>query len=216
MKEQFLKSGFNGFEPYQILETLLFYACPRKDTREIAKALLARFGDLEGVFKADADELASAPGMGESAAVLLKMVPACASVCLSPRLTKRAYDDTKKLKELFEASFVGLRRETLCFACFDADLCLIGNSVVSSGALCFSEKTVRKIVETAIRSNACAAALAHNRPNGLAAASAEVAGAARNVNHILKSMGIRLLDFITVGADATASMRENAELTVFD
>jgi DNA repair protein RadC len=216
MKEHFLKSGFNGFEPEQIIEMLLFYAYPRKDTKAQARVLLERFGNLEGVFNANAGELASVPGIGDGAAVLLGMIRECAAICFSSRSERVTYNDTGKLKELFSPCFVGLKREKLFFACFDDDLRLICNNALPAGAAFANEKNVKKMVEIAIKSNAAATALAHNRPNGLAAASADDIQSTRIVSNVLKSMGIRLLDHIIAGADKTVSMRENADLTVFD
>jgi len=47
LRQRFSKSGFDGFHDYEILELLLTYAIPRKDTKPIAKALISRFKILE-------------------------------------------------------------------------------------------------------------------------------------------------------------------------
>ncbi len=74
-KEQFLKYGLDAFAPHEALELLLFYAIPRVDTNAMAHALLKRFGSLDGVFKAPVEELMRVEGIGESAALLLHLVP---------------------------------------------------------------------------------------------------------------------------------------------
>lgn len=43
LRQRFLNSGFEGFHDYEILELLLTYAIPRKDTKPVAKALITRF-----------------------------------------------------------------------------------------------------------------------------------------------------------------------------
>ena len=43
IKEKFLKNGIDGFAEYEILELLLTYCIPRKDTKPIAKELLNKF-----------------------------------------------------------------------------------------------------------------------------------------------------------------------------
>ena len=43
LRRRFLKAGFNGFHDYEVLELLLSYAIPRKDTKVIAKDLLSKF-----------------------------------------------------------------------------------------------------------------------------------------------------------------------------
>ena len=69
-KEQFRRQGLDGFADHEVLELLLYYAIPRKDTNEIAHRLLQKFGSLQNVFSAPLEELAKVDGVGESAALL--------------------------------------------------------------------------------------------------------------------------------------------------
>ena len=52
LKERFLREGLDHFEPHTVLELLLFYAVPQRDTNELAHRLIARFGSLDAVFDA--------------------------------------------------------------------------------------------------------------------------------------------------------------------
>ena len=74
LMDRYIKEGLINFEDHQVLELLLFYAIPRKDTNEIAHILLKSFGSLSNVFEADAEELMKIEGIGKNAAVLIKMV----------------------------------------------------------------------------------------------------------------------------------------------
>ena len=40
MKERFLREGIEHFEPHNVLELLLFYSIPQKDTNETAHKLI--------------------------------------------------------------------------------------------------------------------------------------------------------------------------------
>ena len=53
LKERFRTEGLDGFTEVQVLELLLFYSVPRKDTNEIAHALLEKFGTLAQVLDAN-------------------------------------------------------------------------------------------------------------------------------------------------------------------
>lgn len=75
LRDRFLKEGLDGFAPHNVLELLLFYAVPQRDTNELAHRLLARFGSLSGVLDADFDELCQVEGVGANVATLLKLVP---------------------------------------------------------------------------------------------------------------------------------------------
>ena len=52
VKSRFRSEGLDHFEQHQVLELLLFYCVPRKDTNPIAHALLERFGTLDQVLEA--------------------------------------------------------------------------------------------------------------------------------------------------------------------
>lgn len=74
LRERFQRAGILALNDYERLEMLLAYALPRRDTKPIAKALLARHGSLAGVLDADPTDLAGVPGMGETSAVMLHLV----------------------------------------------------------------------------------------------------------------------------------------------
>ena len=44
-----LKAGREAFADYELLELLLAYALPRKDTKELAKSLVERFGSFAAI-----------------------------------------------------------------------------------------------------------------------------------------------------------------------
>ncbi len=71
MRERFRKNGISVFEDHEILEMLLFSAIPRRNTNDIAHALLNRFGSIAGVLAADKCELCEISGIGESSAEYL-------------------------------------------------------------------------------------------------------------------------------------------------
>ena len=70
VRDKFLKDGIDSFEEHQVLEFLLFYAIPYKDTNELAHRLLDRYRSLAGVCEAPIDELMREFGLTETAAVL--------------------------------------------------------------------------------------------------------------------------------------------------
>lgn len=76
LRRRFLLEGLDNFDEVQVLELLLFYAIPRRDTNPIAHALLEQFGSLSGVLEAPVSALAQVPGMGENGATLLQLVTA--------------------------------------------------------------------------------------------------------------------------------------------
>ena len=56
LRERFLREGLDNFDELQVLELLLFYCIPRKDTNPIAHKLLQHFGSLSQVLEAPVEE----------------------------------------------------------------------------------------------------------------------------------------------------------------
>lgn len=75
MKERFLNSGLYSFSEHEILEMLLFYAIPRKNTNNLAHVLINNFGSLMRVFNTNIKLLENIAGMSESSAILIKIIP---------------------------------------------------------------------------------------------------------------------------------------------
>ena len=72
LRGQFLKNGPDSLYPHQLLELLLFYAIPQKDTNGLAHSLINRFGSLSAVLDASPEELMSVKGVGRNTAILIK------------------------------------------------------------------------------------------------------------------------------------------------
>ena len=84
MRQKFITDGLDSFNPHEVLELLLFYAIPRRNTNDIAHRLMDTFGSLSAVFDASKESLCRVEGVGESAATLIKMIP---------QLSRRYMDD---------------------------------------------------------------------------------------------------------------------------
>ena len=78
MRKKFLLNGFDNFEDHEILEFILFYAIPRKDTNEIAHLLIEKFGSIDTILDAPINLLKEVSGIGESAAIFIKMISSLA------------------------------------------------------------------------------------------------------------------------------------------
>ena len=74
LKERFLLGKPDALGDEALFELLLTYAIPQKDVRPLARRLLDSFGGLDQAFAADYDALRSIDGIGEHAAVLLRLI----------------------------------------------------------------------------------------------------------------------------------------------
>ena len=82
LRERFIRSGFGGFNDYEVVELLLTLAIPRLDVKQPAKALIARFENLRGILDARPEELREVAGIGTVAPVALQVIRAAAALYL--------------------------------------------------------------------------------------------------------------------------------------
>ena len=120
MRQRFMTGGLDAFADHEILELLLYYAIPRRDTNPIAHALMERYGSLPAVLAAPMEDLKRTEGIGESAAVLLHLVP---QVCRRARLAQVGEDQVLNSSERAGAylleCFDGESREVIYQLCLD-------------------------------------------------------------------------------------------------
>ena len=109
---RFLSEGLSSIPDHNILELLLFFAIPRKDTNEIAHSLIDKFGSLSGVFDADYNLLINTEGIGENAATLIKLIPSLARAYLMDKETRYPnFSDIHKLGTFLVNYFIGMTKE---------------------------------------------------------------------------------------------------------
>lgn len=199
LRGRFLREGLDQFEPHNILELLLFYAIPRKDTNELAHRLLDTFGSLSAVFDAPVEALARVEGIGLNAAALIKLIPAANRRYLGDRLREGiAAGSSEASGALMLSKFNGITVEQVVLFCMD-NLCRVRHSVVvSKGTQTMVSINLRKIVETALRQNASNVILGHNHPNGVAVPSKDDVDATKALRNLLAAMDIDLRDHIIV------------------
>lgn len=215
MRKRFRETGFDGFTEHEILEMILFYTCPRKDTNELAHTLINKFGNFAGVIEAEYDDLLSIKNITENTATLFKMIPKFLPVYYNSRSEGVIFDSIDKMMRMFEPYFVGLTHEEFRIACFDNNLRLLSNVLISSGTPNSSDVTMRTIVKEVLRTNASSAVICHNHPRCDTIASAADREATKNISHILSQLNVQLTDHIIVTEGHTLSLRQLGYMTLF-
>ena len=75
MRERFEQFGGNGFTDHELLEMLLYYAYPRRDTNEKAHEILNEFGgSVTRLFNSDTESIINMCGISRNAAVLIGII----------------------------------------------------------------------------------------------------------------------------------------------
>ena len=211
MKKKLLENGERSLADHELLEVLLYYAIPRRDTNELAHRLLKQFGSLRGVLSAPVQELACVSGVGQQAALLLGMVP-----ILCRRAAQREKEQILNSVDACGAYFTELlgssRREMLWQVCLDGKGKLLTCRCIGKGTVSASPVHVRQVVENALYAGASTIILAHNHPSGVALPSDADVLVTRRIQEALAPLGIRLADHIIVADDDYVSMAESGFL----
>lgn len=209
-REQFIRCGAESFAEHELLELLLFYAVPRKDTNVIAHALIDRFGGLQGVLSAPLEELVRVPGIGKNAAVLLRLVgPMYRQAMIFASDHEVVLDTRERIGNYFRDVLTAHTTEVMYQLCLDAKGRKLNMSKVGEGSVDSMSLNVRKIIENALHTRAVMVALAHNHPSGVALPSEEDRVATAMVREALDNIGVRLVDHFIVADNDCISMAES-------
>lgn len=211
MKKKLLENGERSLADHELLEVLLYYAIPRRDTNELAHRLLKQFGSLQGVLSAPVQELACVSGVGQQAALLLGMVP-----MLCRRAAQREKEQILNSVDACGAYFTELlgssRREMLWQVCLDGKGKVLSSRCLAEGDVSMAAVSVRQVVEYALRAGAVGVVLAHNHPSGVALPSQQDVLVTRQLQEALAPLQIRLADHIVVADGDYVSMAESGLL----
>ena len=207
LKQRFLEDGLDNFTDIQVLELLLFYAIPQRDTNPIAHALLNHFGSLSGVLDADVAELKKVPGISDHSATLLVLVTElCRFYQVDSAQRVEILTTLDACGAYLVPRFFGRTRETVFLLCLDAKCKVLCCKEVGEGSVNSASISVRKIVETALAANATTVILAHNHPSGVAVPSGEDAQTTRRIAAALSAVEVHLADHIIVADGDYVSM----------
>jgi DNA repair protein RadC len=209
VKARFLTEGLDTFEDHQVLELLLFYCIPRKDTNELAHMLISEFGSISGVFEADSEDIKRRCKVSESTSLLLSLVPS-----LSRRYTNRKWGDKPVLDSSHKAGsyavtlFAGRKYEAFYTICLDSQNKVNHAVLVHEGTLNEAPVYPRLIVEAALRHQANSVILAHNHPGGSLTPSGADIEVTRRIKAALEPISVKVNDHIVVAGETYVSFAE--------
>lgn len=209
LRKKFLQSGFDGLEPHEALELLLFYAIPRKDTNGIAHRLIEEFGSFSAVLDAPIDLLQEC-GISHNCALFLKLLPETNRLYLEDKHNNSDnIISSDNLGTLLLNKFIGRNYEAVVLMLLDAKFKQVFCGIINKGSVNACEIYMRKIVELSVMYNACYAVISHNHPSGIALPSGNDLTSTEKIYHSLKLVNTRLLDHIIVADNDYVSLAQS-------
>lgn len=209
VRERFNKLGGEAFSDAELLELVLHVCIPRRDTKELAKSLLKRFGSFSAVLAAPPERLAEFAGLGDVTVTHLRVFQAAAQrfgrdriVVDQPILSSwsalidycrsaMAFEDIEQFRVLF----------------LDKRNRLIADEVQQTGTVDHTPVYPREVIKRALELSATALILVHNHPSGDPTPSSADVQMTRQIHDIAKPLGISLHDHVIIGKAGHASLK---------
>jgi DNA repair protein RadC len=208
LRARFLKGGADAMPDYELLELTLFAALPRRDTKPLAKALLARFGSFAEVIAAPRARLMEVKGVGEGVANHLKIVEAAAHrLARTSVIGRPALSSWSALLDYCTAAMARSANEEFRVLFLDRKNVLITDEVQNRGTVDHTPVYPREIVKRALELSASAIILVHNHPSGDPTPSKADILMTREIVGAAKALGLAVHDHLVIGRSGHASFK---------
>lgn len=208
VRARFNEHGADAFKDYELMELLLHVVIPQKDTKQLAKLLLDRFGSVSEVLTARLADLKEVKGLGDVSITHLKVILAVAQ-----RLSKDALRDRPMLSswgELIDYCRINMafeEKEQLRILFLDKKNKLIRDEVQQVGTVDHTPVYPREVIKRSLELSATALILVHNHPSGDPAPSSADLQMTKAIIDIATPLGITVHDHVIIGRSGHVSMK---------
>ena len=218
LKRRFRTSGLGSFEDHNVLELLLFFAIPLRDTNPTAHRLIGRFGSLNGVFEAPLEELTRVDGVGESAATLIKLVGQISELCTArkPGLSIDRRYDYDRTGAYLSSALSDADREQVYAMFFDRRMDCLGEMMLHAGSINGAAFVHRKLADALSLYGADYVVLAHNHPGGLHIPSGDDLDTHVQIKKFLSTLRVGLLEHYIIAPTGYSGLEHRERRKYFE
>jgi DNA repair protein RadC len=208
LRKRFRDGGPDALPDYELLELVLFRAMPRRDTKPLAKAILARFGSFAEAMNAPEDLLLEVPGLGAAAVTEIKLVRAAAIRLMQGEVFERpVLASWQQVLDYCRAAMGFEAKEQFRILFLDKRDQMIADEVQQRGTVDHTPVYVREVVKRALELSATAIVLVHNHPSGDPTPSRADIEMTKQIIAAAKPLGVVVHDHIIVGKQGHTSFR---------
>lgn len=207
--DRFVNNGIGALHPHEIIELLLTFTIPRRDTKPVARNLLTKFRTVTSIINASPEELKAVEGIGDRSASLFALIKELIAYCLKEKYEHQSIISHRKDVEEYLRFCFGQRRDEYV-ACIFLDNAnhVLQTDIISEGTVNQCAVYPRTIIDKALRCGAASMVLAHNHPGGgLNPSEADWLITERLIS-IGKLLDIPLMDHIIISPHKVVSLRE--------
>jgi len=213
LRARFMQGGAAAMPDYEMLELVLFRAIPRADVKPLARALLERFGDFNGVLSAPPARLREVRGVGESVVQELKIVEAAAHRLARARVMERhVISSWDAVLDYCHTTMAHRETEQFRILFLDRKNVLIADEEQARGTVDHVPVYPREVVKRALELNACALILVHNHPSGDPTPSEADIAMTAQIEAAAQALGLSVHDHLIIGKSRELSFRAEGYL----
>lgn len=213
MRSRLIAAGPESLADHELLEMVLFLALPRRDTKAIAKALLARFGSFAAAIAAPLQDLRAVQGVGESGVAALKVVQAAAlRLARSEVINRPVLSNWDGLMGYLNTVLARERVEQFRVLFLDNRNRLLADEAQGRGTVNHTPVYPREVVKRALELHATALIVVHNHPSGDPTPSRDDVEVTKEIKTAATALSIVLHDHIIVGNGRWLSFRKEGLL----
>jgi DNA repair protein RadC len=212
LRDRFLKAP-EALADYEVLELLLGFVNLRKDTKPMAKDLLAKFQTLSRVLSAPSAELLSIKGIAETSMTMFRLVQEIVRRSFKEDLQKKPLmNSIHEVRSYCQTTMSFLTIEQLRVFFLDSRGMLIEEEVHQEGTIDQTALYPREILKKALNKGASSLIIVHNHPSGDATPSPLDIKMTRDLKGACQNLGITLRDHLIIGKFGWTSFQEKGWL----
>jgi len=208
LRERLIKAGRNAFADYELLELLLTYAIPRKDTKPIAKRLLKQFGSFAAVFDQPRERLLEIEGVGPQTCTFLFAFREFIVRYLEQEVEyAKAISSPEDITEYVRIQLGTAPRECLMILYLNDANRLKYNATITEGTVDRAPFYPREILKTALLRDATGLIMVHNHPSGDPIPSENDHKITRQLEKLASEFNIKVHDHLIVTPHKAFSLK---------
>ncbi|HQT64454.1 MAG: hypothetical protein B7Z75_02675 [Acidocella sp. 20-57-95] len=213
LRARLISAGPEALADHEMIEIVLFLAIPRRDTKQIARLLIGRFGSFANVISASVPDLLAVEGIGEAGVAALKTVQGAAQrLARAEVLYRPVLSNWDRLMEYLQAVLAREKTEQFRILFLDNRNRLLADEIQTKGTVNHTPVYPREVVKRALELHATAVILVHNHPSGDPSPSADDIEMTREIKRATAALNIVLHDHVIVGNGQWMSFRKTSLL----
>jgi DNA repair protein RadC len=216
LKDKYLEYGIESLTDSEVVELLLMLGTPRRDVKQAARMAIKSLGGLREVLSADAQTLATIPGLGEKNTIALRLIRDTANRFLRSKIVGRSFLENPR--EIFDFLYHRLRDrkvEVLTIIFLNSQNEILRVEEPFPGLPTQSLADIRVILRRAMELDAAGLVLAHNHPSGYVDPSEPDCLLTEKFTTAADALGINLVDHLIIGDNRYYSFSESGLLASY-